>query len=142
MQLDQIEKFGVSEADHDDLLLDCFEDHEAYLAAREHRKFLVVGRKGSGKTAIFRKLISENADGRLCSGHSFSDYPWFHHDKQRSTGVPDAECFRYSWEYVILLSLAKMILNSDLGSGLIGHSQKRTVAARATAEKKTVGHRS
>ncbi len=33
-------------------------------------------------------------------------------------------------------------LSSDLGSGLIGHSQKMTVAARATAEKKTVGHRS
>jgi hypothetical protein len=30
----------------------------------------------------------------------------------------------------------------DLGSGLIGHSQKMTVAARAMAEKKTVGHRS
>ncbi len=29
-----------------------------------------------------------------------------------------------------------------LGSGLVDHSQKMTVAARATAEKKTVGHRS
>ncbi|MBN2973424.1 pilus assembly protein [Roseomonas aeriglobus] len=29
-----------------------------------------------------------------------------------------------------------------VGSGLIGHSQKMTVAARATAEKKTVGQRS
>ena len=29
-----------------------------------------------------------------------------------------------------------------LGLGLIGHSQKMTVAASATAEKKTVGHRS
>lgn len=29
-----------------------------------------------------------------------------------------------------------------LGSGLIGHSQKMTVAARAMAEKKTAGHRS
>jgi len=29
-----------------------------------------------------------------------------------------------------------------LGSGLIGHSQKMTVAASATAEKKTVGQRS
>jgi catechol 2,3-dioxygenase-like lactoylglutathione lyase family enzyme len=29
-----------------------------------------------------------------------------------------------------------------LGSGLIGRSQKMTVAARALAEKKTVGHRS
>ncbi len=30
----------------------------------------------------------------------------------------------------------------SLGSGLVDHSQKMTVAARATAEKKTVGHRS
>ena len=33
-------------------------------------------------------------------------------------------------------------VHTMLGSGLIGHSQKMTVAARATAEKKTVGHRS
>jgi len=32
--------------------------------------------------------------------------------------------------------------NRWLGSGLIGHSQKMTVAASATAEKKTVGQRS
>ena len=31
---------------------------------------------------------------------------------------------------------------ADLGSGLIGHSQKMTVAASATAERKTVGQRS
>ena len=30
----------------------------------------------------------------------------------------------------------------ELGSGLVDQSQKMTVAARATAEKKTVGHRS
>lgn len=112
MLLNQIEKFGVSEADNDDLLLDCFEDHEAYIAARAHRKFLIVGRKGSGKTAIFRKLVSESNSTRFCSGHSFSDYALFHHDRQRKTGVPDAECYRYSWEYVILISIAKMILNN------------------------------
>jgi hypothetical protein len=32
--------------------------------------------------------------------------------------------------------------NGFLGSGLVDHSQKMTVAARATVEKKTVGHRS
>lgn len=114
MRLSEIEKFGVSEADNDDLLLDCFEDHEAYLAARRHQKFLIIGRKGAGKTAIFRKLVSETSNARFCSGHSFSDYPWFHHDKQRSTGVPDAECYRYSWEYVILISIARMILNNKI----------------------------
>jgi hypothetical protein len=36
--------------------------------------------------------------------------------------------------------LARVV--EKLGSGLIGHSQKMTVAASATAEKKTVGQRS
>lgn len=38
--------------------------------------------------------------------------------------------------------LKQLSLQTALGSGLIGHSQKMTVAARATAEKKTVGQRS
>ena len=36
----------------------------------------------------------------------------------------------------------QVFVPKSLGSGLIGHSQKMTVAARATAEKKTVGQRS
>lgn len=111
MELQAVNTFGAAEADNDDLLLECFQDHEAYLAAKSHDKFLIVGRKGSGKTAIFKKLVSEKSDQQFCQGHSFSDYPWFHHDKQKKAGVPDAECFRYSWEYVILISMAKIVLN-------------------------------
>lgn len=114
MDFSAIKSFGAVDADNDDLLLDCFEDHEAYIAAKAHERYLVIGRKGSGKTAIFRKLVSENTYNKLSRGHSFSDYPWFHHDKQKKTGVPEAECFRYSWEYVILISLAKMIVESGL----------------------------
>jgi hypothetical protein len=110
-RISDVESFGASEADTDELLLDCFQDHEAYIAAKRHKKFLVVGRKGSGKTAIFRKLVSENSSNQFCHGHSFSDYPWFHHDRQKKTVVPDSECYRYSWEYVILISLAKLIVN-------------------------------
>ncbi len=113
MRLKDIEKFGASEADNDELLLECFEDHEAYISARDHKKFLIVGRKGSGKTAIFRKLVSDSQWDQFCYGHSFSDYPWFHHDKQKKSGVPETECYRYSWEYVILISIAKLIINSD-----------------------------
>lgn len=113
MQLLEVQSFGAAEADNDTLLLDCFEDHEAYLKAKAHEKFLIVGRKGSGKTAIFKKLVSERAHNHFCHGHSFSDYPWFHHDKQKKTGVPESECFRYSWEYVILVSIAKILLNDD-----------------------------
>jgi hypothetical protein len=40
------------------------------------------------------------------------------------------------------LALAATLVTFTLGSGLVDHSQKRTVAARASAEKNTIGQRS
>ncbi len=40
------------------------------------------------------------------------------------------------------ISATLEMLKRELGSGLVDHSQKMTVAARAMAEKKAVGHRS
>ena len=44
--------------------------------------------------------------------------------------------------YVVAPLMIMQNCGRSLGSGLIGHSQKMTVAASATAEKKTVGQRS
>ncbi|TWA89854.1 hypothetical protein FBY14_105152 [Azospirillum brasilense] len=111
--IDDVLSFGSVEADNDDLLLECFEDHDAYISAKNHRRFLIVGRKGSGKTAIFRKISSEKEYNRFSYTHSFSDYPWFYHDKQKKNGIPEGECYRYSWEYLILISISKIIVNED-----------------------------
>jgi hypothetical protein len=113
MDLRNAETFGSIEADNDDLLLDCFEDHEAYISAKNHKRFVIIGRKGSGKTAIFRRLTTEKSWNHFSYGHSFSNYPWFFHDKQKKSGVPDFDCYRYSWEYIILISIARIIVNQD-----------------------------
>jgi len=105
--------FGGLDADTDKLLDSCFEDHEAYLSALKHQRFLVLGRKGSGKTAIFRKLITTRKHDVFTFGHTFTDYPWHHHDKQESIGVPEEERFVHSWKYLILLTLSKILLNFD-----------------------------
>jgi len=55
--LSDVASFGAIDADFDDLLDTCFQDHEAYASALAHERFLVVGRKGAGKTAIFKKII-------------------------------------------------------------------------------------
>lgn len=55
--LSNVLSFGGIDADTDQILFDCFEDHEAYEELLNFRKFLIVGRKGSGKTAIFKKMI-------------------------------------------------------------------------------------
>ena len=59
--LQDIRDFGGTDADADELLRECFQDHPAFLAARAHARFLVVGRKGSGKAAQKYGITAEQA---------------------------------------------------------------------------------
>jgi hypothetical protein len=108
-----IESFGGIDADTDSLLEACFENHEAYIETRNHNRFLVLGRKGSGKTAIFRKYVSLREPEVFTFGHTFNDYPWHYHDKQEAIGVPEEERYVHSWKYLILLTISKILLNQD-----------------------------
>lgn len=112
-ELFDIENFGTIDADSDDLLYECFEDHEAYLNVINMKKFLISGRKGAGKTAIFKRLITFKDPQVFAFGHTFSDYPWHLHDKQGRIGVPDQDKYTHSWKYLISMSLSKLILNND-----------------------------
>lgn len=63
-----VENFGAIDADTDELLLECFENHNAYLDLVNFKKFLIVGKKGSGKTAIYKKIMSEKEHNLFCVG--------------------------------------------------------------------------
>jgi len=108
-----ISNFGGTDADEDPLLLQSFEDHPAYLQILNHDRFCILGRKGSGKTAIFKKILKDRTSDSFAFGHTFTDYPWHHHDKQRKVGVPEEQCFVQSWTYLCLVSLSKILLNQD-----------------------------
>jgi energy-coupling factor transporter ATP-binding protein EcfA2 len=111
--ISSIEQFGAIDADNDDLLSSCFEDHEAYLDLNMQKKFLILGRKGSGKTAIFKRMLTIHQQDTFCFGHTFSDYPWHHHDLQARIGIPNFDKFTHSWKYLILMTASKIILNYD-----------------------------
>lgn len=113
-RLADVESFGGIDADADALLEHCFQDHEAYDAALNHKRFLIIGRKGAGKTAVFRKLVRADDQYRYSLGHTFLDYPWHHHDRQAQDGVPEEERYVHSWTYLVLMSLSKVLLNVDL----------------------------
>ena len=87
----EVDDFGGTDADNDDLLLRAFEDHEAYQAVLALKRHMVIGRKGSGKTAIFKKIITTREPTVFSYGHTFSDYPWHHHELQARAGIPDFE---------------------------------------------------
>ncbi len=113
LQLSEIKDFGGIDADADELLRECFQDHPAYMAAKAHERFLVLGRKGSGKTAIFKRLITEREPNVFSFGHTFDDYPWAYHDLQAQGGIPEERRYIHSWRYLINIGLAKLLLNVD-----------------------------
>jgi hypothetical protein len=122
--------FGAVDADSDTLLDQCFEDHEAYQDALNFRRFLLLGRKGSGKTAIFKKLNKLHSHDCFTYGHTFADYPWAHHAHQKIHGVPEELCFEQSWIYLINITLAKILLNHDHSQPWSEPSQMRLPGSR------------
>lgn len=108
-----IDSFGAIDADADSLLDSCFQDHEAYVSVRSMKKFLILGRKGAGKTAIYKRLVEEREEGHFSIGYVFDDYPWVHHDLQAESGVPEERRYIHSWRYLILVGLARILLNQD-----------------------------
>ncbi len=112
-KISEIETLGGIDADNDNLLMKCFQDHEAYKQILDFTKFIILGRKGTGKTAIFKKLLSQKEYDTFTFGHTFSDYPWHYHDKQVKAGVPDFDKYTHSWKYLVLLTISKILLNQD-----------------------------
>jgi hypothetical protein len=111
--LQDVDNFGSTDADNDSILLQAFEDHEAYQDVVALRRHMIIGKKGSGKTAIFKKIITTKEPEFFSYGHTFSDYPWHHHELQARIGIPDFDKYTHSWKYLILLSVAKILLNQD-----------------------------
>lgn len=112
-RLDDVDNFGGTDADEDALLIEAFEDHRAFESLKAHKRFCVIGRKGSGKTAIFKKFLSHGTWNKFAFGHTFSDYPWHFHEKQKSIGVPEEQCYVQSWQYLCYITIAKLLLNND-----------------------------
>jgi hypothetical protein len=113
----EIEEFGTIEAESDKLLTLCFQSHPAFQQAleAEDRHFLILGRKGSGKSAIYQEILElgRRQHDIFSAGHSFAEYPWHYHGKMAVLYVAERERYLHSWQYFILLSLAKILLNED-----------------------------
>ncbi len=123
--LEDISDFGANAAEADSLLAKCFELHPVTQKAVKDRHFLILGRKGSGKTAICKKILSlqdirEDVFAIECD---LTHYPWGYHNLMVVLSVTEQERYLHSWRYFILLSLAKILLNFD-------HSQHNTDALK------------
>jgi hypothetical protein len=124
-----IPSFGGVAAEYDDLLADFFIRTNAYQRIVGQERFIVVGRKGTGKTAIYRQLQQHtHQESTACAvGLEFSDYPWGAHQEVANTLAAPVERFSESWRFLILVELAKLILKEIKPRGRDARAVRRFI---------------
>jgi hypothetical protein len=94
--------FGRLDAEQDANLLDYFIDVGTATDAL-HGKYLVIGRKGAGKTALF-KHVAASAQGTVVE-MDLEDYVFQAHKRLIDRGVSPAFAYAASWRFAIAISM-------------------------------------
>lgn len=112
--LDQIKKFGSIDAESESQLAEFFLRTDAYGRIDDQDHIIVVGRKGTGKTAIYKALLqrADEFSDVFAAGLQFRDYPWGTHQEIKDTSAAPVERYSASWRFLILVELAKLVLTS------------------------------
>lgn len=111
--------FGEVSAERDELLSEYFYDNGVLqkLIDRDNQ-FLILGRKGAGKTAVFQHF-GKNPEKYLSKGDVsislvMQNYSWTVHELLQSSDKAPSLSYIQSWKYVIYLSAIKEL--SKLGN--------------------------
>lgn len=106
--LREIASFGKVEAE-DDAVLDYFVEMNVTTNVDANDAFLVLGRKGSGKTALFR-YFTEKHQKSYSAALNLNGYPWKVHERIKDCGVEHVESYVASWKYLIAVEFAKLVV--------------------------------
>ena len=103
--------------------MDYFLTTEAVARIQSSEVFLVLGRKGAGKTALVRHF-GEGSSPCLSKAVNLRGYPWNIHVQRVDKGVSEIEAYVSSWRYLISLQLAVLALSRCVTSG---HSKVKSL---------------
>jgi hypothetical protein len=107
MTLSSLDSFGDVAAE-DDPVLEYFLSTSAVEDVSNGRVLAVLGRKGTGKTAIVRYLT----EGQSTSARALNlrGYPWNVHAARVDHGASTTEAYVSSWRYLLATQLASLAL--------------------------------
>jgi hypothetical protein len=108
-----LDSFGDVAAE-DDAVLEYFLTTDAVTRIKNGEVFLVLGRKGAGKTALVRHFAEGNKRG-LSRSLNLAGYPWAVHAERVDRGASDVEAYVSSWRYLIATQLAALALSRTMG---------------------------
>lgn len=105
---------GKISAERDENLIHYFYDNGTLASVINNKKsFLLLGRKGAGKTALFRYL-TENprefvGDKDTIVSISLDDYSWNVHSLLSQSAAADSLAYRQSWKFIFLVEAISAI---------------------------------
>lgn len=115
LSLQNLDSFGGVAAE-DEPVLDYFLKTDAVQRIESQEVFVVLGRKGSGKTALVR-FFSEMKGRSASKALSLRGYPWNVHAARIDRGASQIEAYVSSWRYLIALELALLVLTKGEAGG-------------------------
>lgn len=113
--LRKLTSFGDIAAE-DDAVLEYFLKTPAVKEILDGKILLVLGRKGSGKTALVRHF-TEGETGLNSRSLTLGQYPWKVHEQRADSSVSEVDAYVESWRYLIATQIAALLLaqpNIDL----------------------------
>jgi hypothetical protein len=110
--LRSIREFGRIDAESEKQLGQFFLRTDAYQRIEDQQHLVVTGRKGTGKTAIYKTLLdrSDDISNVLVAGLQFRNYPWGVHSNVSDDDAASVERYFNSWKFLILVELSKLVL--------------------------------
>lgn len=102
--------FGTVDAENDDLLIEAFVKTESFHNILNGPAWLVLGPKGSGKSAIYKYLNSTRDHSTFVRTLLFKEYPWAAHE---ALGTSDTYAYTASWDYFNVLQLMQLVVEDQ-----------------------------
>lgn len=99
--------FGELDAESEKNLAGYFVDTGVLGKLASGQKQFVIGRKGSGKTALFRLATSVKLKQPQVIEVEFDQYPWEFHRQLKQSGMMAESAYEASWRFLLLLMMAK-----------------------------------
>lgn len=114
ISIQNVSSFGEVAAEEDDVL-EYFIPTDAVDDINNKDVVLVLGRKGTGKTALVR-YFTESDESALSKALNLKSYPWAVHSKMKNSGSSEMEAYVSSWRYVIIIQACLSVLSSQKAS--------------------------
>lgn len=107
--------WGEDEAKNDDSLDRYFVEFPGYSNILKGKKRFIIGRKGTGKSAILQKirLQAQNEATFFCTDISLRDFPLNDFKALGDRGLQDKSKYVSAWKFLLLTEIASMMIQDN-----------------------------